>query len=487
MTIPYDVLLYIFAFVDNQELFNAALVNQELNAVASRYLYANVTLSFPLGWKSEDAKLPSGISGFMSASSPKYASLVRNLEVSGYFAGTSVHLKEVHDALLNGLKSFTNIQSVTICPETYEGNFFTEHLKILLECSTLRVLDVNSSCFDDELQQAMAISPANPPSALAAITEDEEDEENPGDEEQVPPPLSKAELVASISGLTKLTLRDPSRRILQLLIPYWLNRLSKTLAELHLQDNCGSITPGVLRSALPQLQNIRSLSIGLSYSLTDRDLFGALSQLPQLQVLSVNYYLQHTSPPHFPVIRTLKSLTVQYQRPESRRHCDALCKWVRKAISQTHIESLSLVGDLIYEYPPSNPSFDGLIDHLISVHATRLKTLSLPSCFVGTRALERLCKTCSKLEQLSVGGRGANLQTFFDTASYRALPLLHTVSFSLLNENIFAHGLQDEFVSEIMKGYPMLRRLSMDLNGWKYSWTSDAYGKIVEFTEVREQ
>jgi hypothetical protein len=57
------------------------------------------------------------------------------------------------------------------------------------------------------------------------------------------------------------------------------------------QGNGGSITPGVLRSFLPPIQNVRSLSLGLSYSLTDEDVFTFLGQLPYLESLDLFYYL----------------------------------------------------------------------------------------------------------------------------------------------------------------------------------------------------
>ena len=57
------------------------------------------------------------------------------------------------------------------------------------------------------------------------------------------------------------------------------------------QGNCGSITPGVLRSFLPPVQNVHSLSLGLSYSLTDEDVFTFLGQLPHLESLDLTYYL----------------------------------------------------------------------------------------------------------------------------------------------------------------------------------------------------
>ncbi|KAL0059362.1 hypothetical protein AAF712_013873 [Marasmius tenuissimus] len=67
---------------------------------------------------------------------------------------------------------------------------------------------------------------------------------------------------------------------------------------------------------------------------------------------------------------------------------------------------------------------------------------------------------------------------FIDTASHRVLPLLHTVSFNLLNEKRSAQELDDKFVSEIMKSYPMLRRISVDWRRWEGSWASYADGSI---------
>ncbi|KAF5381470.1 hypothetical protein D9757_008180 [Collybiopsis confluens] len=76
----------------------------------------------------------------------------------------------------------------------------------------------------------------------------------------------------------------------------WLCRLQYDLKELHLVNNCGSITPGVLRSFLPYLYNVTHLTIGLSYSLADKDVFTALVQLPNLKRIGLRWYLQLNSP-----------------------------------------------------------------------------------------------------------------------------------------------------------------------------------------------
>ena len=57
------------------------------------------------------------------------------------------------------------------------------------------------------------------------------------------------------------------------------------------QNNCGSVTPGVLRSLAPPLINIRGFTLGLSYSLTNDDIFTFLNELTQLQDLQLYYYI----------------------------------------------------------------------------------------------------------------------------------------------------------------------------------------------------
>jgi hypothetical protein len=178
--------------------------------------------------------------------------------------------------LVESIKSFTNLRSVQFTPQTYHEDLFRESLIALRDLRSLTEIAVNGSCADD----------------------------------------AKASLLVELCGLKKLTLDNPSRAILQLL-PDWLQRLSGTLQELHLkvncsprsmfdldvnndiflvQGNCGSITPGVLRFFIPHIQdNLRALTLGLSYSLTDEDVFTCLGNLPNLDHIQLRYYYVYFS------------------------------------------------------------------------------------------------------------------------------------------------------------------------------------------------
>jgi len=58
-----------------------------------------------------------------------------------------------------------------------------------------------------------------------------------------------------------------------------------------LKDNCGSVTPGVLRFIVPLMErSIRAVSLGLSYSLMDADVFLFLRNLHGLESAELYYY-----------------------------------------------------------------------------------------------------------------------------------------------------------------------------------------------------
>ena len=176
--------------------------------------------------------------------------------------------------LVEAIKSFINLRSVQFTPQTYHEDLFRDSLIALRDLRSLTEIAVNASCTDD----------------------------------------AKAPALAEICGLKKLTLHNPSRAILQLL-PDWLRRLSGTLQELHLkvnrspqsigilindilvQGNCGSVTPGVLRFFIPHIQdNLHALTLGLSYSLTDEDVFTCLGNLPNLNRIQLRYYHVYSTP-----------------------------------------------------------------------------------------------------------------------------------------------------------------------------------------------
>lgn len=171
--------------------------------------------------------------------------------------------------LRSAIEQWINLNSITLHPRSYPSDLLTVALPQFLHCAHLKTLSVDRACYDGE----------------------------------------GSTLLSHISGLETLILYGTNRAILQLL-PDWLDRLKKTLRifalrvrekivvsfwticlDIYAQNGCGSVTPGVLRSLLPPLVGIRHLELGLSYSLTNDDLFSSLNELPSLQHLELHYYI----------------------------------------------------------------------------------------------------------------------------------------------------------------------------------------------------
>lgn len=95
--------------------------------------------------------------------------------------------------LSSAVPKFHNLNSVTLSPIQFHEDIFADVLPALKHLPSLRNVTVNRSCTEE----------------------------------------TYAPILATIEGLSHLTVMDPSRAILNL-FPEWLRRLSRTLTELHL-------------------------------------------------------------------------------------------------------------------------------------------------------------------------------------------------------------------------------------------------------------
>ncbi|KAG5351131.1 hypothetical protein C0989_007814 [Termitomyces sp. Mn162] len=225
-----------------------------------------------------------------AACTPHHAPLVIELEISGA-------------TIANAIQKFVNLSKIMFCPVTFHGELFVQSLELLPKISNLQELAVNPSCTGDRT----------------------------------------CHLLTRIESLRRLTLDSPGRLILDAL-PEWLGRLSPGLLGLHLKDNCGSITPGVLKSFVPHvIDHLRELTLGLSYSLQDEDVFTFLSQLPLLERLQLQHYLQQLrTPKTIPKLMRLKYFAADYLPAFDKREVVALCRWVKwTPIPSTYLSTAS--------------------------------------------------------------------------------------------------------------------------------------------------
>ncbi|KAJ3850443.1 hypothetical protein EV368DRAFT_84532 [Lentinula lateritia] len=331
--LPFDILLLILEYLPlpdttsschirddtpyNHEhaqnaLYCCSLANRELSQAAGMVLYRCVRLDIRKKSKSQRTAAESSWSnqggalefrhgeadehdyGLPAAPHPLLSALNSTLPINSYTYVQHLHITGYLSTLPPGSSSnrlpmlladaihlFTRgshakLQSLRFTPEDCHPQTFVPSLKFLSESHRevgsslcLSELHLNQHAFDDE---------------------------------------NKTKLLAQVTGLKKITLENPTRVLLQALVSDnrasddssnqgWLYRLQKDMVELHLLNNCGSITPGVLHSLIPYLSNLERLTLGISYSLADKDVFVTLSKLKRLKSIGVRWYLQLNSPP----------------------------------------------------------------------------------------------------------------------------------------------------------------------------------------------
>ncbi|KAF9463355.1 hypothetical protein BDZ94DRAFT_1259156 [Collybia nuda] len=440
--LSYDTLLCVFdTFADNYgTLYQFSLVNWEFNKAASGLLYRRIKLSPPFQ-RALDLKdrstLPSRTSMhmFTSACIARNALSVVQLEIGGYLSIRPQPLNTLSTVLVDAIRLFTNLSSIIFTPVQYHDEVFIQSLVVLKEVENLHNLTVNSSC-------------------MGELT---------------------APLLSKLEGLCNLTLHGPSRAILNI-FPEWLGRMSKTLTGLHLKGNCGSVTPGVLRSFVPHVDHtLRELTLGLSYSLADEDVFAFIGKLRCLERLQLQYYLQLKEPSRFPTLSTLKYFTAKHVRIYAKRDVIRFCKWIRMVVAASPIESLRVICDDNDNYPQLGPNicFDNIINHLAARHSTTLRALNLRSAYLSDNALRLLFTTCTLLEELDISAGKHTMDTFQEYS--RGMTRLHTAEFNIRNIKRRMFVVDQQLFTRIFSYGPgSLRRLAINGARAEAEWVSDA-------------
>ncbi|KAI0920231.1 hypothetical protein AcV5_010030 [Taiwanofungus camphoratus] len=435
--LTYDILVLVFEHFksDYHTLYHGALVCHAFNRAASKWLYMQVTFS-PAQTRTLNLSRKNEFSEgkFLAARLPHNATRVLGLEISGYLSSRPHSLNSFSSSLRDAIQLWPNITTVVFAPKHYYEDLFTTVLQHLPTCAFLRDLTVNASCTDE----------------------------------------IRAPILTRIEGLEKLTIYNPSRAVLELL-PEWLRRLSGTLLGFHLRDNCGSITPGVLRSFIPHIQKIRSFALGLSYSLTDDDVFSCFNQLHGLRSLEFRYYLQLRPPSILPRLSNLLSLTVRYSPIDRTEYAARFCKWVRHVVAYAPLVELSLVCE--EESRGASVNFDGLAAHLAHKHAETLRVLNMGAALVGRDALATLCAKCVRLEEIAVAISANVLNELPEL--FASLHQLHTVC--IQTRNVRRGVLMDSQWTQsfICRGPRRLRRLAVDGVRWEGQWVSNVEGEVV--------
>ncbi|KAI9061905.1 hypothetical protein FKP32DRAFT_1575048 [Trametes sanguinea] len=439
-TLSYDVLIIVFEWLrdDYKSLFSCSIVNRTFKEAAATYLYRKVTYAPPFS-NVLDLRKRDDIEGgfFASARLPHNAPLVRRLEVGGYLSGRPPPVNTFPAQLKSAVECWQNLQIIVFAPKQYPDHLFTDTLPLLSQLPLLQSLAVNGTCTDEQ---------------------------------------HSIKLVHIIQ-LESLTIESPTRAILQRL-PEWLEQLAGTLRALRLTHSCGSVTPGVLRSFIPHLQNITTSALGLSYSLTDNDVFTFWQDLPSLQTIDFRYYLVNpiAITPRLPCLR---HLTIRYSSITTKDYADRICRWVRRVIAQSPIQTLRLQCEN-HVFGPA-VSFDPLVEHLSIKHAARLRVLDMSDCFVGKRMLHMLCRTCTHLEELSLSISTDALDDFLTAAA--GLQRLRTASFNIRHRKRRL-DIPHDLAEKLMKSAPRLRRVTVDGKSFEVSNPPTSHRENVPATSI---
>lgn len=531
----FDLLHLTLSYLDRDKwcLAECAQVSTSFFQAASRLLYARVVYVKPGTSEFCGIEPPAQI---LSAATPTYAPYVQALVVQGDIFGAAVQgtLKHLKDCL----GTFLHLQSLALLARLYTRDI-ADIASTIHNLHNLKELTVGLDFLHILTAAIPAISGGKElPKRLSTTLETLVEEAEEGEEEEEVVAEEQTEGSAStwavasktdlpLYRLESLTIASPSRALLDG-FPEWLSELAATLRALHFQANCGSITPGVLTGLVSHLSNVTTFSLGLSYSLTDATVFGALSSLPALREVELVYYLQLNSPARFPPLRNLRKFTVRHPRAYNKGYALHFATWVRKAVAQGKLEMLRLIclddneeserrdGDDVPTVSNNhlylvaeNHSVDGLVSHLVAKHADSLRILDLGTAtYVSKRSVSQLCNALLKLERLCIclgtGGllafrdhvprmsnlRSAallikNLRAHYLLEPQRDLAQEHRADYLLEGSVLYSrHGADTECLpvasvaQDILKAgqYGLLRQLSLNQLLWEAMYVSGREG-----------
>ncbi|KAL6307344.1 hypothetical protein BKA93DRAFT_816002 [Sparassis latifolia] len=426
--ITYDIFEHILDYLhdDRLTLYNCSLVKRAFRDAVAKVLYEQVTFSpafTPVLNLRKRAEFMEGV--IASASLPHNAAHVLKFEIGGYLTYRPPFAITFPAELRAALRCWCNLNTIIVAPKQHHEDLLNDILPLLPEVPKLHALSINSSYAQEVHTQ----------------------------------------ILVQVGQLEALTIQNPSRAVLSLL-PEWLGRMSRTLRELHLKENCGSVTPGVLRSFVPHLEAIHAFSLGLSYSLTDDDVFSFLNQLPNLRTLELRYYLQLRAPSALPFLPHLRSLTVQQTTVTNKEHVTYLCKWIRRVIARSPLVSLYLISQDVDR--GACAAYDGILEHLYSKHAATLRVLRMDMAFVGRKALRQLFAYCTNLEEVALATSNNALLEI--PRLIRPLLALHTLSVETRNVKPSQVNMNLTRAQEFFSGGTLgMRRLTVNGCCWEVS------------------
>ncbi|KAI5121489.1 hypothetical protein M0805_003944 [Coniferiporia weirii] len=505
-----------FLFDDRKTLYALCLSKKSLNSLASQALYAKISISSTLdilrsgrgnqtdlSQETNDSHGDEKIvraSAFACSLLPRYALYVREfeMEVAPLYATSWSGLTPISSALKYAFAVYTNLLSFIWRPSFCDPDLLLAVAQLLPQLSPhLQCLSIKVPFVFPPLPPPVSLGAEFKTEGLNIISEEYEDEEGKrnGDGEsdkdlqtilqEMPPytPLNDSELASGVTTteeqplciipplelrhLQHLKLASPTPEVL-VALPNILMSLNKPLASLYFEEDCGSVTPGILTSLLPAVRALRSFALGVAFSVKYDDLFPFLEELVHLRHLELFHYSQLRDTSISPSLRMLRTLKIVHDNTASRRDVTNMCVWMRRLVRSSPLESLEIGCDDPADYSGSPYiGYEGLLEHLICCHAGTLRCLKVEDLYAGTRMVKRLVQRCTKLEELElcVGLNCFNLLGSLLASAQN----LSSVRLSVVNTKVVAvpdRGLLQE-------GSTGLRRIIVNKCGFEGRWISE--------------
>ncbi|KAF5337554.1 hypothetical protein D9758_016683 [Tetrapyrgos nigripes] len=459
--LPLDVLIDVVELLHNdpQTLLSLCLTNQALLSAAAKYLYAYLQVPVPPRYHQK----------FQSALLPCYSPFVRYLKVICPWSSNINNLKKTLLTMMSEGATFPNLVSIEMIPsgfvdssDSVNANDWIDLLRQLLE-------HYSSFC---ELQL-----------------------------HRVPHCTEMVMVAQQASGLRKLTIGGYNTTTLGLISAPRSHdgNLSGdflvSLEELNfidpLRDTAWSSK--ALSSFMPQLQNVRRLTLGPVSS--DVDELSILCRLPNLKELVIRYDAHSSNTiynpkRHHPAFH-LQSLTViqtLVSSSSTRSKNNQLCQWIIKIVTFSSLQHLHIVNYSLWDScedfgywmrgflrarKNANASYDAIIDHLVEKHSTSLQTLYLGYGFIRQKMFVLICKNLKSLRELTFAADPSLLRIF--NRSVSRMEWLHSVQIELRN---VGKELSVDATS-LMKGCPRLGRLQIDRQLYEKLLAFDSNGEPV--------
>ncbi|KAI0049503.1 hypothetical protein FA95DRAFT_1556793 [Auriscalpium vulgare] len=266
--------------------------------------------------------------------------------------------------------------------------------------------------------------------------------------------------LVQLRGLRNLTLENASWAVLDAL-PKWAEAMKETLAHLTISSS-PDLNDAVLKQTIAHLPKLRSLHIVQCQHVSHFDVLSATEQTPALESLALTVTDSRQLPTAS--LSALKHLALDLPQSAlpspspSLYNTPSLMSSMLALTRFTRLKSLAL-------RLPMQPLPDDIVDDILQMHGTTLRSLRFMGCKVSMQSVESIAEVCEGLDRLVMSVPVSEMEAFSaclsGTSSLKTLVDVHDHN---------AHGprqsLTTEPVRQLIDDVPSLTRVVSSNRCW---------------------